>query len=558
MRKIMKSLNPTVTKSWKNLKKHYLNIKNKHLKELFQSDPNRFKKFSLNFEDIILFDYSKNRLTSKTISYLINLAEEFDLKNSIMSMFQGKKINFTENKPVLHTALRSSKKTNILNNKKDILLKIKYVLQKIKLFSNAVIHKKWKGYTGKYITDVVNIGIGGSDLGPFMVTEALKPYKNHLKIHFVSNLDGTHVIEILKKIDMSRTIFLISSKTFTTQETITNATTIKNLFLNQPKVLKSDMDKHFFGISMNKHEVLKFGIIQENFFPIWDWVGGRYSVWSAVGLSISLSIGYKNFSLFLKGARSMDQHFLNAPLEKNIPVLLGLISIWYNNFFNTETEAIFVYDQYMHKFSTYLQQTNMESNGKNIDRNKNIVSWQTGSIIWGEPGTNGQHSFYQLLHQGTKLIPSDFIIPINTHNKINDHHIKLLSHFFAQTQSLAFGKSIEEIFKESNFKKEILKDQSSLNNDINIYKLCKGNQPTNSFLLNKITPYTLGILIALYEHKVFTQGVIMNIFSFDQWGVELGKYTANNILVELKKKNLTTKYDSSTNALINFYKLNRK
>lgn len=554
----MKSLNPTVTKSWKNLKKHYLNIKNKHLKELFQSDPNRFKKFSLNFEDIILFDYSKNRLTSKTISYLINLAEEFDLKNSIMSMFQGKKINFTENKPVLHTALRSSKKTNILNNKKDILLKIKYVLQKIKLFSNAVIHKKWKGYTGKYITDVVNIGIGGSDLGPFMVTEALKPYKNHLKIHFVSNLDGTHVIEILKKIDMSRTIFLISSKTFTTQETITNATTIKNLFLNQPKVLKSDMDKHFFGISMNKHEVLKFGIIQENFFPIWDWVGGRYSVWSAVGLSISLSIGYKNFSLFLKGARSMDQHFLNAPLEKNIPVLLGLISIWYNNFFNTETEAIFVYDQYMHKFSTYLQQTNMESNGKNIDRNKNIVSWQTGSIIWGEPGTNGQHSFYQLLHQGTKLIPSDFIIPINTHNKINDHHIKLLSHFFAQTQSLAFGKSIEEIFKESNFKKEILKDQSSLNNDINIYKLCKGNQPTNSFLLNKITPYTLGILIALYEHKVFTQGVIMNIFSFDQWGVELGKYTANNILVELKKKNLTTKYDSSTNALINFYKLNRK
>ncbi|MCW5197445.1 glucose-6-phosphate isomerase [Buchnera aphidicola] len=554
----MKSLSPITTKSWKNLKKHYLKIKDVHLRDLFQNDLNRFKKFSLHFEDIILFDYSKNRLTSKTMFHLLNLAKEFNLKESIVSMFQGKKINFTENKSVLHIALRSFDKKNIILNKKNIFLEIKNVLKKIKLFSNAVINKKWKGYTGNSITDVVNIGIGGSDLGPLMVTEALKPYKNHLNVHYISNLDGTHVTEILKKIDMRTTIFLISSKTFTTQETITNATTIKKLFLNQKKVLKSDMSKHFFAISMNQDEVLKFGISKENFFPIWDWVGGRYSVWSAVGLSIALSIGYKNFSLFLKGASSMDKHFLNTPLKKNIPVLLGLISIWYNNFFNSQTEAIFVYDQYMHKFSTYLQQVHMESNGKNIDRNKNIVSWQTGSILWGEPGSNGQHSFYQLLHQGTKLIPSDFIIPINTHNKINDHHIKLLSHFFAQTRSLAFGKSIKEVLKEHNFKKKLLQDKKKINDNINIYKLCNGNQPTNSFLLKKITPYTLGILIALYEHKVFTQGVIMNIFSFDQWGVELGKSVANNILNELKNKNLTKKYDSSTNSLINFYKLNKE
>lgn len=551
----MKNINPTTVKPWKDLKKHYLKMKNIHLKDLFDRDPNRFKKFSLNFKDIILFDYSKNRLTSKTITFLIDLANAFDLKKSILSMFKGKKINFTENKPVLHIALRSSNKKYMFN--KNILFKIKNTLKKIKLFSNAVIYKKWLGYTGKPITDVVNIGIGGSDLGPLMVTEALKPYKNHLKMHFISNLDGTHVVETLKKINMSTTIFLISSKTFTTEETITNANTIKKIFLNQNKVLKSDMSKHFFAISENKYAVLKFGILEKNFFPIWDWVGGRYSVWSAVGLSIALSIGYKNFYLFLKGARQMDKHFLTAPFKKNIPVLLGLISIWYNNFFNSETEGVFVYDQYMYKFSTYLQQINMESNGKNIDRNKNIVSWQTGPIIWGEPGTNGQHSFYQLLHQGTKLIPSDFIIPINTHNKINNHHIKLLSHFFAQTQSLAFGKSIQEIVQQNSLKKNVKKYKDNLDKNINIYKLCKGNQPTNSFLLNKITPYSLGMLIALYEHKVFTQGVIMNIFSFDQWGVELGKTSAKSILSELKKEKLTKKYDSSTNELINFYKLNK-
>ncbi|NIH41303.1 MAG: glucose-6-phosphate isomerase [Buchnera aphidicola (Periphyllus aceris)] len=548
----MKNINPTKTKFWNKLQKHYLQMKDVHLKNLFKNDVNRFKKFSLNYKNLILFDYSKNIINEKTIYYLINLAKECFLKESINSMFNGDFINVTENQPVLHILLRSFSKKKFFINGKNISSDILKVLKKMKKFSNSIINKKWKGYTGKFITDVVNIGIGGSDLGPFMVTESLKPYKNHLKIHFISNIDGTQVSEVLKIINFETTIFLISSKTFTTQETMTNARTIRDCFLNEKNVLKSDMSKHFFALSTNKNEVMKFGIYKKNFFPIWNWVGGRYSLWSAIGLSIMLSIGYKNFFLLLKGAHSMDQHFLNTPFEKNIPVLMGLISIWYNNFFCSETEAIFVYDQYMHKFATYQQQANMESNGKNIDRNKKMVSWQTGPIIWGESGTNGQHSFYQLIHQGTKFIPSDFIIPLKTHNNINDHHIKLLSHFFAQTRSLAFGKSLKELkndYYESNDKKISIKKNNSL-----LYQVCLGNKPTNSFLIDKITPYTLGLLISLYEHKIFTQGVIFNIFSFDQWGVELGKNVAKKILSTIKKNSTCTVYDSSTNGLINFFK----
>ncbi|CAL4324701.1 glucose-6-phosphate isomerase [Buchnera aphidicola] len=549
----MKNLNPTSTLSWKKLNKHFLKIRNIHIKDLFQKDINRFKKFSLNFKNLILIDYSKNRITEKTIKYLLNLAQEFHLEQAIKSMFNGDYINVTENKPVLHTALRDFKKKKIFLNNVNISISINEVLEKIKDFSSKVISQEWRGYTGKYITDVVNIGIGGSNLGPEMVIESLTPYKNHLNFHFISNLDGTHVIEVLKKVNIESTIFLISSKTFTTQETMTNALTVKNFFLKQPKVSLSDMSKHFFALSMNEKAVIKFGIIKENFFPFWDWVGGRYSLWSSVGLSIALSIGYKNFSLLLKGAHDMDNHFLHTPLNKNIPVLLGLIGLWYSNFFHTETEGVFVYDQYMNKFAKFLQQTCMESNGKRVDRNRKIVSWQTGSIIWGEPGTNGQHSFYQLLHQGTKLIPSDFIIPMKTHNKINNHHLKLLSHFFAQTRSLAFGKSLQDFLHE-NKNKSFFKKRFKNKKDFFIYQVCPGNQPTNSFLLRKITPYTLGALIALFEHKIFTQGVILNIYSFDQWGVELGKSIAKDVLSILKSKDLCTKYDSSTNSLINFYK----
>ncbi|NIG99402.1 MAG: glucose-6-phosphate isomerase [Buchnera aphidicola (Periphyllus acericola)] len=548
----MKNINPTKTKFWNKLQKHYLKMKNVHLKNLFKNDLNRFKKFSLNYKNLILFDYSKNIINEKTIYYLINLAKECFLKESIKSMFNGDFINVTENQPVLHTLLRNFTKKKFFINGENISSDISKVFKKMKKFSNSIINKKWKGYTGKFITDVVNVGIGGSDLGPLMVTESLKPYKNHLKIHFISNIDGTQVSEVLKRINFETTIFLISSKTFTTQETMTNARTIRNYFLNEKNILKSDMSKHFFALSTNKNEAMKFGISKENFFPLWNWVGGRYSLWSAIGLSIMLSIGYKNFFLLLKGANSMDQHFLNTPFEKNIPVLMGLISIWYNNFFCSETEAILVYDQYMHKFATYQQQANMESNGKNIDRNKKMVSWQTGPIIWGESGTNGQHSFYQLIHQGTKFIPSDFIIPLKTHNNINDHHIKLLSHFFAQTRSLAFGKSLNELkndYYESNNEKISCQKNNSL-----FYQVCLGNKPTNSFLIHKITPYTLGLLISLYEHKIFTQGVIFNIFSFDQWGVELGKNAAKKILSTIKKNSTCTVYDSSTNGLINFFK----
>ncbi|QCI25190.1 glucose-6-phosphate isomerase [Buchnera aphidicola (Rhopalosiphum padi)] len=545
----MKNINLIETKSWKDLKSHFEEIKNIHLKDLFLSDLNRFKKFSILFKNEILIDFSKNRITEKTLTLLLNLAKEMNVKSAIKLMFSGSKINQTENRSVLHIALRNRSNFPILLNGSDIMLEVNNVLKKMKNFSELVINGTWKGYTGKSISDIVNIGIGGSDLGPYMVTEALRPYKNHLNIHYVSNIDGTHLSEVLKKINPETTLFLIASKTFTTDETITNANSAKFWFLKHSKK-KDTLDKHFFALSANIKNALNFGINIKNIFLFWDWVGGRFSLWSSAGLSIILSIGFNNFEKFLQGAHVMDNHFYNTEYDKNVPILLALISIWYTNFFNSETEAIFPYDQYMHRFSAYFQQSNMESNGKSIDKNGNKVCYQTGPIIWGEPGTNGQHAFFQLIHQGTKLIPSDFIIPIISHNDLDNHHLKLISNFLAQTQVLAFGKSKNSFLKESVLFK---KDEDKLNK-ILPFKICEGNKPTNSILLRKITPYNLGILIALYEHKIFVQGHILNIFSFDQWGVEIGKKAAKSIYKNINEKTKNSKfYDSSTQGLIDFY-----
>lgn len=544
----MKNINPTTTKSWKKLKNHFEEIKNVKISDFFKLEKDRFLHFSILFLNQILVDFSKNRINQKTLAKLINLAREMDLKNAICDMFNGKKINYTENNAVLHTALRNKSDKPIFLNGINIMSEINLELKKIKIFSENIINGNWKGYLNNKITDVVNIGIGGSDLGPFMVTEALTPYKNHLKMHFLSNIDGTHITEILKKIKPDTTLFIISSKTFTTEETITNANSILLWFLSHTSIC--NMKKHFIAVTVDIQKAKSFGIVEENIFKIWNWVGGRYSLWSAMGLPIVLSLGFKNFNDLLFGAYEMDKHFLHTSEEKNIPIILGLIGIWYNNFFCSETEAILVYDQYMHKFSSYLQQSNMESNGKCIDRNGCRVNYQTGPIIWGEPGTNGQHSFYQLIHQGTKLIPCDFIAPVNSHNLIGNHHIKLISNFFAQTEALAFGKSYYTA------KQEYL----DLGIDINLikhilpYKIFEGNKPTNSILIKKITPFNLGALIAMYEHKIFTQGVIFNIFTFDQWGVELGKQLAFNIQKELKNKKNINSHDNSTNNLIKFYK----
>ncbi|CAL4044075.1 glucose-6-phosphate isomerase [Buchnera aphidicola] len=545
----MDNINPIKTIAWQELKNHFKKIKNVHISDLFFKDNQRFKKFSICFNNEILFDFSKNLITEETILKLLNLAKEINLSNAIKAMFKGDKINKTENRSVLHIALRNKINSPIMVDGKNIMLDVDIVLKKMECFSEMVINGNWRGCTGKKITDIVNIGIGGSDLGPRMVTESLYPYKNHLNIHYVSNIDGTDISEVLKKVSYETTLFLIISKTFTTQETITNAYSVRNWFLKHAGDIKN-VKKHFIAVSMNTKKVINFGIDLENIFPIWDWVGGRYSLWSAVGLSIVLSIGFKNFSKLLNGAHDMDMHFYQLPFNKNIPVLLALIGIWYNNFFCSETEAIFPYDQYMHLFSTYFQQGNMESNGKNVDRNGNDISYQTGPIIWGAPGTNGQHAFYQLIHQGTKFVPCDFIAPIISHNSLYDHHEKLLSNFFAQTKILAFGNTKQKIkYNKIDFLKKNKKE--SLN--LSLYKNIKGNVPTNSILLRKITPYNLGVLIAMYEHKIFTQGVIFNIFSFDQWGVELGKKIANQILDDLKKNKKTICYDSSTNGLIDFY-----
>ena len=545
----MKNINPTQTAAWQALQKHFDEMKDVTIADLFAKDGDRFSKFSATFNDQMLVDYSKNRITEETLAKLQDLAKECDLAGAIKSMFSGEKINRTENRAVLHVALRNRSNTPILVDGKDVMPEVNAVLEKMKTFSEAIISGEWKGYTGKAITDVVNIGIGGSDLGPYMVTEALRPYKNHLNMHFVSNVDGTHIAEVLKKVNPETTLFLVASKTFTTQETMTNAHSARDWFLKAAGDEKH-VAKHFAALSTNAKAVGEFGIDTANMFEFWDWVGGRYSLWSAIGLSIVLSIGFDNFVELLSGAHAMDKHFSTTPAEKNLPVLLALIGIWYNNFFGAETEAILPYDQYMHRFAAYFQQGNMESNGKYVDRNGNVVDYQTGPIIWGEPGTNGQHAFYQLIHQGTKIVPCDFIAPAITHNPLSDHHQKLLSNFFAQTEALAFGKSREVVEQEY---RDQGKDPATLDYVVP-FKVFEGNRPTNSILLREITPFSLGALIALYEHKIFTQGVILNIFTFDQWGVELGKQLANRILPELKDDKEISSHDSSTNGLINRYK----
>ncbi|EJA1717128.1 glucose-6-phosphate isomerase [Escherichia coli] len=545
----MKNINPTQTAAWQELQKHFDEMKDVTIADLFAKDGDRFSKFSATFDDQMLVDYSKNRITEETLAKLQDLAKECDLAGAIKSMFSGEKINRTENRAVLHVALRNRSNTPILVDGKDVMPEVNAVLEKMKTFSEAIISGEWKGYTGKAITDVVNIGIGGSDLGPYMVTEALRPYKNHLNMHFVSNVDGTHIAEVLKKVNPETTLFLVASKTFTTQETMTNAHSARDWFLKAAGDEKH-VAKHFAALSTNAKAVGEFGIDTANMFEFWDWVGGRYSLWSAIGLSIVLSIGFDNFVELLSGAHAMDKHFSTTPAEKNLPVLLALIGIWYNNFFGAETEAILPYDQYMHRFAAYFQQGNMESNGKYVDRNGKVVDYQTGPIIWGEPGTNGQHAFYQLIHQGTKMVPCDFIAPAITHNPLSDHHQKLLSNFFAQTEALAFGKSREVVEQEY---RDQGKDPATLDYVVP-FKVFEGNRPTNSILLREITPFSLGALIALYEHKIFTQGVILNIFTFDQWGVELGKQLANRILPELKDDKEISSHDSSTNGLINRYK----
>ena len=545
---MMKNINPTTTVAWQALENHFDEMKAVTMRDLFAQDSERFNRFSATFDDKMLVDFSKNRITDKTLTLLRDLAKETDLSGAIKSMFSGEKINRTEDRSVLHVALRNRSSTPIMVDGKDVMPEVNAVLAKMKSFCHRIISGEWKGFTGKAITDVVNIGIGGSDLGPYMVTEALRPYKNHLNMHFVSNVDATHIAETLKTLNPETTLFLIASKTFTTQETMTNAHTARDWFLSAGK--DRDVAKHFAALSTNATAVGEFGIDTANMFEFWDWVGGRYSLWSAIGLSIALSVGFDNFEMLLSGAHAMDRHFADTPLEKNLPVTLALIGLWYNNFFGAETEAILPYDQYMHRFAAYFQQGNMESNGKYVDRDGNKVSYQTGPIIWGEPGTNGQHAFYQLIHQGTKMIPCDFIAPALSHNPLSDHHAKLLSNFFAQTEALAFGKSAEEV--EAEFVKAGQKAPDVAH--IVPFKVFEGNRPTNSILLREITPYSLGMLIALYEHKIFTQGAIMNIFSFDQWGVELGKQLANRILPELKDNQPVSSHDVSTNGLINAFK----
>lgn len=535
------------TAAYRKLKTHHKSISKKHLKELFAEDPNRFKKFSLRLGDIVV-DYSKNRINGRTLAYLCDLARECQLSDAIEKMFTGDKINATENRAVLHVALRNRSNTPIEVDGKDVMPDVNEVLEKMKGFSEKVRGGEWKGFTGKKITDIVNIGIGGSDLGPVMVTEALKSYgKKGLSVHFVSNVDGTHIAEAVAKLNPETTLFMIASKTFTTQETMANAHSARRWFLETAKD-SAHVAKHFVAISTNRTEVEKFGIDPENMFGFWDWVGGRYSLWSAIGLSISCYIGFQNFEQLLSGAHDMDNHFRSARFEKNIPVVLALLGIWYNNFFGADTHVILPYDQYLHRFAAYFQQGDMESNGKYVSRNSEAVDYQTGPIIWGEPGTNGQHAFYQLIHQGTKLIPADFIAPALSHNPIGEHHKMLLSNFFAQTEALMNGKTLDEVVAELSGKspEEIAK--------IAPFKVFEGNRPTNSFLVKKITPRVLGSLIAMYEHKIFVQGVIWNIFSFDQWGVELGKQLANKIYPELQNDWPIESHDSSTNGLINQYK----
>ncbi len=541
------------TTSFRKLKTHHKSISKKTIKELFDEDTKRFQKFSLRFKDILL-DYSKNNINGRTVKALLELAEECQLSDAINKMFTGDKINQTENRAVLHTALRNRSNTPVFVDGKNVMPLINRELEKMKVFSEKVRKGEWKGYTGKAIKHVVNIGIGGSDLGPVMVTEALKPYsKRDLQMHFVSNVDGSHIAEVLRLIDPETTLFLIASKTFTTQETMANAVTAKEWFLLKGGT-RQDVKKHFVALSTNSKGVSDFGIDVNNMFEFWDWVGGRYSLWSSIGLSIALSIGYSNFIALLEGAHEMDIHFKTAPLGKNMPVLLALIGIWYNNFYGASTQAILPYDQYMSRFAAYFQQGDMESNGKYVDRGGDRVDYQTGPIIWGEPGTNGQHAFYQLIHQGTKLIPCDFLCHAISHNDLGEHHMILLSNFLAQTEALMNGKTTEEVVAEM---KSIGFNDAEIDS-IKEFKVFEGNRPSNSILIKQLTPKVLGNLIAMYEHKIFVQGIIWNILSFDQWGVELGKQLAKKILPELKSEETVKSHDSSTNGLINAYKKWRK
>jgi len=544
----MKTINPSQTDAWKRLKALAEKYEDLKLSDLL-SEHERFERYSINFEDLLL-DYSKNLINDEIFNALRDLAEETELKDAIQSMFSGDHINQTEDRAVLHTALRNQSGQAVYLDGKDVMPEVQAVLDQMESFSNKIYNQEWLGYTGKPIKSLVNIGIGGSDLGPVMVTEALKSYQNpKLEVFYVSNVDGTHIAETLKKVDPETTMFFIASKTFTTQETMTNAHTARAWFIEKSKDEQS-VAKHFVALSTNESAVSKFGIAPENMFTFWDWVGGRYSLWSAIGLSIACAIGFENFHQLLKGGYAMDEHFKHSMFNRNIPVILALIGIWNTNFLGASTEAILPYNQYMHRFAAYFQQGNMESNGKYVDRNGEKVDYKTGPIIWGEPGTNGQHAFYQLIHQGTHLIPCDFIAPAISHNPIGDHHLKLMSNFFAQTEALAFGKSEKEV------KKEMISAGASEEEIQRVlpHRVFEGNRPTNSILVKKITPYTLGMLIAMYEHKIFVQGAIWNIFSFDQWGVELGKVLAKKILPELENEEEIQSHDASTNGLINAFK----
>ncbi|WP_411029111.1 glucose-6-phosphate isomerase [Spongiimicrobium sp. 3-5] len=540
------NIDPTTTKAWKKLGQHFEAQKQTHLKELFTTDSNRAKKFTIRWKDFMV-DYSKNRITEETMALLTELAEEVGLKKAIQNYFSGDQINQTEGRAVLHTALRAKKEDVVLAEGENVIPEVYAVKEHIKDFTNAIITGKKKGHTGKAFTDVVNIGIGGSDLGPAMVVEALKFYGNHLKMHFVSNVDGDHVREVLKELDAETTLFVVVSKTFTTQETLSNATTIKTWFLKHAK--QEDVAKHFAAVSTNTAKIKEFGISSENVFPMWDWVGGRFSLWSAVGLSIALAVGYENYDSLLMGANAMDEHFRNSSFEENIPVTLALLSVWYNNFHGAETEAIIPYTQYLSRFSAYLQQGIMESNGKSMDRNGNRTGYETGTIIWGEPGTNSQHAFFQLIHQGTKLIPTDFIGYKKPLHGEMDHHNKLMANFFAQTEALMNGKTSDEVVKE--LATTNLTDQQLA--ALLPFKIFEGNKPTNTFLIDQLTPASLGALIALYEHKIFVQGVIWNIFSYDQWGVELGKQLASTILKDIENSEIAD-HDASTLQLLQSFK----
>lgn len=546
---MLRKQDPMKTAGWKKLSDHFQTMKDVHMRDLFAEDGSRFQRFSIRFGDILV-DYSKNRLNQETLWLLLGFAEEVGLKDAVEAMFTGERINETEDRAVLHVALRNRSDAPVFVDGRDVMPEVNAVLRKMEEFSRRVISGRWKGYSGKPVRDIVNIGIGGSDLGPKMVAECLRPYAvKGLSVHFVSNVDGTHIVETLKRLDPETTLFLIASKTFTTQETMTNAHTARDWFLKHAGD-PAHIARHFAALSTNTDRVKAFGIDPENMFVFWDWVGGRYSLWSAIGLSVACAIGFEGFLELLRGAHEMDRHFREEPFERNIPVILALIGIWYNNFFGAESEAVLPYDQYMHRFPAYFQQGNMESNGKSVDRGGERVRHQTGPIIWGEPGTNGQHAFYQLIHQGTKLVPADFLAPAISHNDVGDHHAILLSNFFAQTEALMRGKDREEVIEE--LRREGRSEDAIQR--LRPHKVFEGNKPTNSILFRKLTPRVLGSLIAMYEHKIFVQGVIWNIFSFDQWGVELGKQLAARILPELNDRTTVTAHDSSTNGLINAYK----